>query len=62
MHVYRNQTTSRYPVERAAQLYGIFVGVHPFVDGNGLLTCPKWCCVKKRKLTSIYRKNQLEDG
>ncbi|WP_026477585.1 Fic family protein [Alkaliphilus transvaalensis] len=32
---YENEAQKLHPVERAAQLHGIFVGVHPFVDGNG---------------------------
>ncbi|WP_332694494.1 Fic family protein [Halalkalibacter lacteus] len=24
-----------YPVERGAMLHAIFVGIHPFIDGNG---------------------------
>ncbi|MBM7616157.1 Fic family protein [Alkaliphilus hydrothermalis] len=32
---YESEAQKLHPVERAAQLHGIFVGVHPFVDGNG---------------------------
>jgi Fic family protein len=32
---YETQATSLHPVERAAQVHVRFVGIHPFIDGNG---------------------------
>ncbi|KAB2950895.1 Fic family protein [Heliorestis acidaminivorans] len=32
---YEGEAQKLHPVERAAHLHAIFVGVHPFVDGNG---------------------------
>lgn len=32
---YKTGTQNLHPVERAAYLHGKFVGIHPFVDGNG---------------------------
>ncbi len=32
---YKNEAQNLHPVEVAAHLHGIFVGIHPFVDGNG---------------------------
>lgn len=32
---YEGEAQQLHPVERAAQLHVIFVGIHPFVDGNG---------------------------
>lgn len=35
MNWYEHQGTHLHPVERGATLHAIFVGIHPFVDGNG---------------------------
>ena len=35
MQWYHHKGQELHPVERAAMLHAIFVGVHPFVDGNG---------------------------
>lgn len=35
MRWYHNKGQELHPVERAAMLHAIFVGIHPFVDGNG---------------------------
>lgn len=35
MQWYHNKGQELHPVERAAMLHAIFVGIHPFVDGNG---------------------------
>lgn len=32
---YKNESYKLHPIERAAHVHGIFVGIHPFVDGNG---------------------------
>ena len=32
---YQTEAISLHPVERAAMLHAIFVGIHPFIDGNG---------------------------
>ncbi len=32
---YHKEATALHPVERRAMLYAIFVGIHPFIDGNG---------------------------
>lgn len=32
---YQTQAGSLHPVERAARVHAAFVGIHPFVDGNG---------------------------
>lgn len=32
---YETDAQKLHPIERAAYLHGIFVGIHPFVDGNG---------------------------
>jgi Fic family protein len=32
---YHSEATSLHPVEREAMLHAIFVGIHPFIDGNG---------------------------
>lgn len=35
MQWYHHKGQELHPVERAAMLHSIFVGIHPFVDGNG---------------------------
>lgn len=35
MEWYRGSAQKLHPVERAARLHTIFVGIHPFIDGNG---------------------------
>ncbi|PID23534.1 Fic family protein [Sporosarcina sp. P7] len=35
MNWYRNEDVDLHPVERGAMLHAIFVGIHPFIDGNG---------------------------
>ena len=32
---YEREALQLHPVERAARIHGMFVGIHPFVDGNG---------------------------
>jgi Fic family protein len=32
---YDNEAQKLHPVERGAMLHAIFVGIHPFIDGNG---------------------------
>ena len=32
---YHSEATSLHPVKRGAMLHAIFVGIHPFIDGNG---------------------------
>jgi Fic family protein len=32
---YQTEAISLHPVERGAMLHAIFVGIHPFIDGNG---------------------------
>ncbi len=32
---YHTQGKMLHPIERAAMVHTIFVGIHPFVDGNG---------------------------
>ena len=32
---YHNQAAHLHPIERAARLHADFVGIHPFIDGNG---------------------------
>jgi Fic family protein len=32
---YENKAQKLHPVERGAMLHAIFVGIHPFIDGNG---------------------------
>lgn len=32
---YEKEAHELHPIERAAYVHGIFVGIHPFVDGNG---------------------------
>ena len=32
---YQTEALSLHPVERGAMLHAIFVGIHPFIDGNG---------------------------
>ena len=32
---YNTEAKSLHPVERAAMVHAIFVGIHPFIDGNG---------------------------
>lgn len=32
---YENEAQKLHPVERGAMLHAIFVGIHPFIDGNG---------------------------
>ncbi|WP_129600364.1 Fic family protein [Anaerophilus nitritogenes] len=32
---YETDAQKLHPIERAAYLHGVFVGIHPFVDGNG---------------------------
>lgn len=36
---YEEEGVSLHPVERGALLYTIFVGIHPFIDGNGRTAC-----------------------
>ena len=35
MHWYHTEGIDLHPVERSAMLHAIFVGIHPFIDGNG---------------------------
>lgn len=35
MHWYHNEAQALHPIERAARIHADFVGIHPFVDGNG---------------------------
>jgi len=35
MDWYRNEGSNLYTIQRGAMLHAIFVGVHPFIDGNG---------------------------
>ncbi|SHG38001.1 Fic family protein [Ornithinibacillus halophilus] len=35
MNWYEQETTQMHPVTRGALLHAIFVGIHPFIDGNG---------------------------
>ncbi len=35
MKWFMNTAQDLYPVVRAAKLHSIFVGIHPFIDGNG---------------------------
>ena len=35
MKWYQTEALSLHPVERGAMLHAIFVGIHPFIDGNG---------------------------
>lgn len=35
MNWYNNEGVHLHPVERGAVLHAIFVGIHPFIDGNG---------------------------
>lgn len=35
MDWYENKAIHLHPVERGAMLHAIFIGIHPFVDGNG---------------------------
>lgn len=35
MQWYQTEGQTLHPVERGAMLHGIFVGIHPFIDGNG---------------------------
>jgi len=35
MNWYLNEAIHLHPVERGAMLHAIFVGIHPFIDGNG---------------------------
>ncbi|WP_138418878.1 Fic family protein [Aquibacillus sediminis] len=35
MNWYRNEGIHLHPLERGAMLHAIFVGIHPFIDGNG---------------------------
>lgn len=35
MHWYHHEAQDLHPVERAARIHADFVGIHPFVDGNG---------------------------
>jgi len=35
MHWYYSERDTLHPVERGAMLHTIFVGIHPFIDGNG---------------------------
>ena len=32
---YHKEATALHPVERGAMLHANFVGIHPFIDGNG---------------------------
>lgn len=35
MHWYNNDAKNVHPIVRGAMLHAIFVGIHPFIDGNG---------------------------
>lgn len=35
MNWYRNEGIYLHPIECGAMLHAIFVGIHPFTDGNG---------------------------
>ncbi|MEE1132603.1 MAG: Fic family protein [Caryophanon sp.] len=35
MHWYETETMTLHPIVRGAMLHAIFVGIHPFIDGNG---------------------------
>lgn len=35
MHWYETEAINLHPVARGAMLHAIFVGIHPFIDGNG---------------------------
>lgn len=35
MDWYENETKELHPITRGAMLHAIFVGIHPFIDGNG---------------------------
>lgn len=35
MHWYKEEAQQLHPVERGAMLHALFVGIHPFIDGNG---------------------------
>ncbi len=35
MRWYQSDAKSLHPVERGAMLHAVFVGIHPFIDGNG---------------------------
>ena len=35
MHWYETKATALHPVTRGAMVHVIFVGIHPFIDGNG---------------------------
>jgi len=35
MNWYKNEASTLHPIVRAAMLHAIFVGIHPFIDGNG---------------------------
>ena len=35
MSWYQSEAKSLHPIERGAMLHAIFVGIHPFIDGNG---------------------------
>ncbi len=35
MRWYQSEAKSLHPVARGAMLHAIFVGIHPFIDGNG---------------------------
>ena len=35
MHWYETEATALHPVTRGAMVHVIFVGIHPFIDGNG---------------------------
>ncbi|WP_078409115.1 Fic family protein [Priestia abyssalis] len=35
MNWYNEEAQSLHPIERGAKLHDIFVGIHPFIDGNG---------------------------
>lgn len=36
---YEKEAQILHPVERGALLHSIFVGIHPFIDGNGRTSC-----------------------
>lgn len=35
MQWYKEEAQLLHPVERGAMLHALFVGIHPFIDGNG---------------------------
>lgn len=43
MNWYDEEGISLHPVERGAMLHAIFVGIHPFIDGNGRTARQSFC-------------------